>query len=257
MKLTIPAIGVISTIVILVSVGVMYGVSFESQLSNQSSGPTGAAFLTGNVKVTHFDVNGQVIGYRQGLNHITATGMAVIMGQVFTGMNASIPINMSGTVGWMEIGTGGDSESPGPGPPWTSARFFNNALRWNDTDIIEPVLGGANPNCIRVHATIENKTIALGGQGPAHTSPKTCDSSLPGGDPTASATQCAAQLNVTAVAQFQGNDCGVGGIDEAGIFTHEDGTDGLLFARNTFGSVDLNAGDTLQLEWEFTFKDSI
>ena len=256
MKLTIPAIGVISTIVILVSVGVMYGVSFESQLSNQSSGPIGAAYLTGNVKVTHFDENGQVLGYRQGLNHITATGMAVIMGQVFAGMNGSIPTNMSGTVGWMEIGTGGDSEDPGPGPPWTSAQNYINALRWNDTDISIPVLGVANPNCIRVQAGIINASLPAG-QGPAHTSPKKCDSSLVGGDPTASATQCAAQLNVTATAKFEGNVCGVNGIDEAGIFTHEDGSDGLMFARNTFGSVDLNAGDTLQLEWEFTFKDSI
>ena len=257
MKLTIPQIGVLSTIVLLVSVGVMYADSFESQLSNQSSGPTGAAFMTGNVKVTHFDKDGQVIGLRQGNNHITAMGMAVIMGQVFTGMNATIPINMSGTVGWMEIGTGGDSEVPGPGPPWTSAQNYINALRWNDTDISIPVLGGANPLCVRVHAGILNDTLAAGGQGPAHTSPKDCDSSLAGGDPTASATDCAAQLNVTATAQFQGNDCGVNGIDEAGIFTHEDGTDGLMFARNTFGSVDLNPGDTLQLEWEFTFKDSI
>ena len=255
MKLTIPAIGVISTIVILVSVGVMYGVSFESQLSNQSSGPSEAAYMTRNVKVTHLDKDGQVLGYRQGINHITATGMAVIMAQVFTGLNSSMPqlANLSGTVGWMEIGTGGDSEVPGPGPPWTSARNYVNTLRWNNTDIIEPVLGGANPLCLRVHASILNDTIAAGGQGPAHTSPFDCQAGAGG----QSATGCAAQMNVTATAQFQGNDCGVGGIDEAGIFTHQDGSEGLLFARNTFGSVDLNPGDTLQLEWEFTFKDSL
>ena len=256
MKLTIPQIGVLSTIVLLVSVGVMYAGSFESLLSNQSSGPTGAAFLTGNVKVTHFDENGYVIGYRMGQNHITAMGMAVIMGQVFAGMNATIPINMSGTVGWMEIGTGGDTEDPGPGPPWTSAQNYLNALRWNDTDISIPVLSAANPACIRVQAISFNASLGNGGQGPAHTSPKNCDESL-SGDPTQTSTACAAQMNVTATARFQGDDCGVNGIDEAGIFTHEDGTDGLMFARNTFGSVNLQMGDTLQLEWEFTFKDSI
>jgi len=251
MRLTIPAIGVLSTIVLLVSIGVFYQNSYESELSNLSVGPTGSAFLTGNVKVTHFDKDGQVIGYRMGSNHITAMGMAVIMGQVFTGLNASIPINMSGTVGWMEIGTGGDTEVGG-GPPWTSAQNFANALRWNDTDLSIQVLGGANPLCIRQHASIVNTT-----QGPAHTSPKKCDESLPTGDATQSATLCAAQLNVTATAQFQGTVCSINGIDEAGIFTHEDGTDGLMFARNNFGSVNLGALDTLQLEWEFTFKDSV
>jgi len=261
MKLTIPAIGVISTIVILVSVGVMYGVSFESQMSSQSSGPIGAAYLTGNVKVTHFDENGQVIGYRQGTNHITASGMAVIMGQVFTGLNETMhdgyasgnPLyrglftNMSGTVGWMEIGTGGDTQLV-PGNPWSSPRSYTNALRWNDTNIIEPVLD-TNPACIRVNADITNTT-----QAEAHTSPNRCQLGLPLG---VGAVNCAAQMNVTAIAQFQGNDCGVLDIDEAGIFTHEDGSEGLMFARNIFGSVDLNPGDTLQLEWEFTFKDQI
>ena len=259
MKLTIPAIGVLSTIVILVSVGVMYGYSYESQMSSQSSVPIGAAYMTGNVKVTHFDENGQVIGYRQGTNHITATGMAVIMGQVFTGLNETMQdsyppfnpargTNMSGTVGWMEIGTGGDTQLV-PGPPWASDRSYTNALRWNDTDIIEPVLA-TNPACIRVNADITNTT-----QAEAHTSPNDCQ--FGGGSTPQGAVDCAAQMNVTAIAQFQGNDCGVLDIDEAGIFTHQDGSEGLMFARNIFGSVDLNPGDTLQLEWEFTFKDQI
>jgi len=64
-------------------------------------------------------------------------------------------------------------------------------------------------------------------------------------------------MNVTATAQFLGTVCEELGIDEAGIFTHQDGTDGLMFARNNFGSVNLGALDRLQLEWEFTFKDSI
>ena len=250
MKLTIPAIGVLSTIVLLVSVGLMYGVTYESAFSNQSAGPSGAAYMTGNVKVTHFDENGQVIGYRMGTNHITATGMAIIMAQVFTGLNTTMPAaltNLSGTVGWMEIGTGGDTETPLPGPPWTSGQNYINALRWNDTDVNIPVIA-TKPLCIRVHATIINSTA----QGPAHTSPFDCQT-----DDTQSATTCAAQMNVTATAQFLGTVCEELGIDEAGIFTHQDGTDGLMFARNNFGSVNLGSLDRLQLEWEFTFKDSI
>ncbi len=258
MKLTIPAIGVLSTVILLASVGIMYGTAFESVLSNQSSGPIGAAYMTGNVKVTHFDKDGQVIGYRQGTNHITATGMAIIMGQVFTGMNGSVVAsmpdiaNMSGTVGWMEIGTGGDTKTI-PGPPWT-VREYDNRLRWNNTDIIEPVLGAANPLCIRVHATIDNST-----QFEAHTSPRNCDQEAPyvAWDGVSGAVDCAAQMNVTAIAKFQGSECSVGGIDEAGIFTHQDGSEGSMFARNNFGSVDLGLLDTLQLEWEFTFKDKI
>ena len=229
----------------------MYGVIYESAFSNQSAGPSGAAYMTGNVKVTHFDENGQVIGYRMGSNHITATGMSVIMAQVFAGMNVTATQqhavgNLSGTVGWMEIGTGGDTETPLPGPPWTSGQNYINALRWNDTDVNLPVIS-TNPSCIRVHATINNVT-----QAEAHTSPNDCQ-----GDDTQSATTCAAQMNVTATAQFLGTVCSVNDIDEAGIFTHQDGTEGLLFARNNFGSVDLGALDRLQLEWEFTFKDSI
>jgi len=254
MKLTIPAIGVLSTIVLLVSIGVMYENSYETSLSNLSAGPSGAAYMTGNVKVTHFDKDGQVIGYRQGTNHITATGMSVIMGQVFAGMNVSATQrdtgNLSGTVAWMEIGTGGDTDSP-VGPPWTTNRDYVNALRWNDTDIIEPVLtgtAGLNPLCIRIHSGITNAT-----QLEAHTSPNDCQSGAGG----QSSTGCAAQMNVTATAQFQGTVCSVNGIDEAGIFTHEDGSEGQMFARNNFGSVNLGPLDTLQLEWEFTFKDSI
>ena len=250
MKLTLPAIGVLSTIVLLVSIGVFYQNSYESELSNQSAGPSAAAYMTGNVKVTHFDKDGQVIGYRQGTNHITATGMSIIMAQVFAGMNVSATQpatgNLSGTVAWMEIGTGGDTDDP-VGPPWTSNRDYVNALRWNDTDIVEPVLD-TNPLCIRIHSGITNFT-----QAEAHTSPNDCQSGAGG----QSSTQCAAQMNVTATAQFLGTVCSVLGIDEAGIFTHQDGSEGQMFARNNFGSVNLGMLDRLQLEWEFTFKDSI
>ncbi len=228
MKLTIPTIGVLSAIVLLTSVGAIYAVSFESNLSSNESSIPGTAYMVGNVKVTHFNEIGDVIGYRQGTNHITATGMSIIMGQVFSQVNASYPdvVNVTGRVSYMEIGTEGD--------PIT----YQNRLRWNNTDIIAPV--GAP--CLRVASTIDNIT-----QGAAHKAGSSCDP----------ATACNARMNVTAVAQFQGAVCTAVGIDEAGIFTAVDGASGgLLFARNTFGSVNLGLLDTLQLEWEFTFTDS-
>jgi len=236
MKLSIPTIGVLSAVALLVSVGAIYAVSYELELSPNAN-PSGGAFMIGNVKVTHFDQDGQVIGYRYGTNHITGTGMVVIMGQVFRDVNSTLtPANSTGRVQWMEIGTEGDPV------------VYANALRWNDTDINTPV-GNA---CIRIDATITNTTFLFDADRIGYEkSPGTC----------APATVCSAQMNVTAVAQFQGSDCSAIGIDEAGIFTASTaeaagGTGGLMFARNVFGSVNLGALDTLQLEWEFTFTDS-
>ncbi len=237
MKLSIPTIGVLSAVALLVSVGAIYAVSYELELSPNAN-PSGAAYMIGNVKVTHFDQDGQVIGYRYGTNHITQTGMIVIMAQVFRDINSTLTlVNNTGPVQWMEIGTEGDPVD------------YTNALRHNDTDINTPV-GGA---CIRIDATISNTTslppfsIPIGEE----KSPGVCSAT----------TTCSAQMNVTAVAQFQGADCSAIGIDEAGIFTAsqaecDGGNCGLMFARNVFGSVNLGALDTLQLEWEFTFTDS-
>jgi len=235
MKLSIPTIGVLSVVAILVSVGAIYAVSYELELSPNAN-PSGGAYMIGNVKVTHFDQDGQVIGYRYGTNHITGTGMVVIMGQVFHDINGTLDTaNSTGRVQWMEIGTEGDPV------------VYANALRWNDTDINTPV-GGA---CIRIDATISNTTFLFDAD------PLGYEKS---GGSCAPATACSAQMNVTAVAQFQGVDCSAIGIDEAGIFTASTaeaagGFGGLMFARNVFGSVNLGMLDTLQLEWEFTFTD--
>jgi len=242
MNLSIPTIGVLTTVVLLASVGAIYAVTFASDLSLvPSSGPSGGAHLVGNLKVTQFDENDNIIAYRTGQNHITATGMSIIMGQVFQGINGSYPTqpNVTGTVAWMEIGTGGDGA------------IYANQLRWNNSNIIEPVGG----NCIRIQSLITNSTGT-------HTSPNNCyfgSTFYPGGwDGVSGRTDCAAQMNVTAVANFDGNLCNAVSIDEAGIFTSNTQDEaGLMFARNTFGSVTLNGGDTLQLQWEFTFKDTV
>src|SRR3989304_8993124 len=52
---------------------------------NNSQTPltTGGAMLTGNVKVIQYDVDGNIIAYRQTDNHIVKEGMELIMAQVF------------------------------------------------------------------------------------------------------------------------------------------------------------------------------
>jgi len=189
-----------------------------------------AAFIVGNVKVTQFDGDGNVIAYRYGSNHIVETGMEVIMGQIFNTVNdtyatPSRPINS------MAIGDNGE---------WR--------LLYNDTDMRNPI-SMALPACARVLVTVVNSTVVGGGPsmtwGPEF-DPFTCTAPL-----------CAAQMNVTASASFSGMQCATASIDEAGIYTNEVIPNGVMFARNTFGEVTLNMLDTLQLDWEFTFTDSV
>ena len=224
MKITMTNTRVLMVTLIIASVGgtfaIVEGLDLTFDQTNNSPG-TGM-LLTGNVKVTQFDEAGNIIAYRQTDNHIVRHGMEIIMGQVFNQVNQSYPDTTVRPVSHMEIGTAGEN-------------VYLSALRWNDTDINTPV-GGA---CVRQVAAIDNVT-----QGASHKSPSTC----------APATACSAQMNVTATASFSGAQCAIASIDEAGIFN--DPAAGLMFARNTFGSVTLNMLDTLQLDWEFTFTDS-
>jgi len=75
-----------------------------------------------------------------------------------------------------------------------------------------------------------------------------------------------AQINITAVATFDGANCYAKIIHEAGFWTDSNNTntnggpgtnrEGWMFARNTFGNVDLTVNDSLELTWTFTFTDS-
>ena len=185
--------------------------------------PVAGAFLTGNVKVTQFDEDGNVKAYRQSDNHIVAKGMKIIMGQVFHNVNETYA-NPTHAVRYMGIGTGGEN-------------VYASALRWNDTNLNTPLA------CARQQVALDNSSNVI-----PHKAPSTC----------APATSCFARFNVTLEATFSGAACGgAPTIDEAGVFTEPatSGTD-LMFARNTFGSVVLNPLDSLQLNWEFTFTDS-
>ncbi|MGQ0792145.1 MAG: hypothetical protein ACT4NJ_08005 [Nitrosopumilaceae archaeon] len=205
-------------------------------LDNVSTSQNQGALLTGNVKVTQFDGDGNIIAYRQSDNHIVRSGMEIIMAQVFGDMNSTskmpnLDSSLVHPVRYMQIGTDGERR-----------------LLHNDTSIQAPIAG-----CVRQLATITNSSA----QG-AHGAPAGCNDI---------GTLCSAQMNVTATASFLGTaSCNVASIDEAGIFDNST-TDttagdapgnggGLMFARNTFGSVTLNMLDTLQLDWEFTFTDS-
>jgi hypothetical protein len=222
------------TLLVIVSIGATLAFAQGSQLFVQDKTMPQGALLTGNVKVTQYDGDGNIVAYRQSENHIVQTGMQILMGQLFNGQN--------------------DTYTPPSRPLSHMAIGFDGEWRllYNDTDLRAP-MSTPLPACARVaFFDIDNSTESGGGEGAATWGP---DRS-PG---TCVAPNCAAQMNITAQATFSGAQCGGGlqTIDEAAIYT--DGTlgSGQMFARNTFGSVVLNMLDTLQLDWEFTFTDTV
>jgi len=230
MKYAITNIGVLMAVLVVVSVGATYAVT--QGIVGHPNGPVGA-FMTGNVQITQFDGEGNIIAFRQTGNHIVDTGMDLIIRQVFADVNATTvgwdvpPAGLKGVVRYMEIGTGGEIK-----------------LLHNDTDIAFAIVG-----CARQDAAFINVS--------SHRSPNSsgmsddCIVTDPNGD------LCRARINVTATASFSGMVCsGALDIDEAGIFNDPLTGMGEMFARNTFGGVVLNPPDTLALDWEFTFTDS-
>jgi len=259
MKLVMTDNRALMAILVIASIGGTYAVVQGFDLTNiasQSSLNPGGALLTGNVKVIQFDGDGNIIAYRQTDNHIVKEGMEIIMAQVFRGINTTgnYPDNvingLPNPVQYMQIGTGGE-----------------HRLLHNNSDIAVAIAAPQYPTTCtqRVSAAITNSSSAHG----YHTIPGVCNDTT---------NLCSAQMNVTAVANFLGSaGCNVNSIDEAGIYENSNGTGvnsgtnrgmyqngawqnpltgGYMFARNTFGSVNLGMLDTLQLQWEFTFTDS-
>ena len=238
MKLTTTNVMVTMVALVAISAGTTF--AFTQGLVDNSTFQPGAALLAGNVKVTQYDGDGNIIAYRQSSNHITAQGMELIMLNVFSDINATaqsapwdtIPSGADGKVRWMEIGTAGEWE-----------------LLFNDTNLRDPVFD-TSPACIRQDSAIANVS--------SHKYP--IDPALCFVTPAAragAASTCFARMNVTAMASFSGMQCsGALDIDEAGIFNDPTSNTGEMFARNTFGGVVLNPPDTLALDWEFTFSDS-
>jgi hypothetical protein len=231
MKLETHNLGVLMAVVAIASVGALFALSQSVFIFDNPSAPNGM-LMTGNVKVTQTNSDGDIVAIRQGDNHIVLTGMELIVGQVFNTMNET---NAGGAhrglfthpLSHIEIGTGGET-----------------LPIWNNTELVAPV-SAVLPACIRNPITVANVSAAARG---SEAAPSSCS---PG-------ASCAAQYNVTATATFDGNLCNpVGTIDEAGIWDDPANDSGLMFARNTFGGVVLQPGDSLALDWEFTFTDNI
>lgn len=251
MKLTTANIAVIMVAIVGISIASTFAITSELVDLAGNSLTNGAMMLTGNVKVTQIDGDGNVVALRQSDNHIVGQGMEMIISQVFNQMNqsAAFPNRADAAtrpVSHMEIGHKGEWE-----------------LLMNDTDLRQTAdftIG----TCGRVAATFDNVTgpagqgfggasLVQGIKSGSHTQCQLANWAGESGGPASA--DCAAQANVTAQAQFTGTNCaGALTIDEAGMFNHA--TAGTMFARNNFGGVVLNAPDTLQLDWEFTFTDS-
>ena len=248
MKLTTANIAVIMVAIVGISAASTFAITTQVVDFGTPNPANGAMMMTGNVKVTQIDGDGNTIALRQSDNHIVGQGMEMIISQVFNQMNGTADADTR-PVRWMEIGHAGEWE-----------------LLMNDTDL--RLSADNDPpislTCLRVDATFTNvtspgigygaNTLVRGTLGGLHAP---CTGVMPlaselGG---AGSADCSAQANVTAQAQFTGANCnGLLTIDEAGMFNDEFA--GTMFARNNFGGVVLNAPDTLQLDWEFTFTDS-
>jgi len=240
--------------------GVSLFFNFDEIFTPDTEMSKSGAFLVGNVEVVKRDGAGNIVAYRQGGNHIVLGGMELIARQIFgnEGAGGNNTNNTlydgtfnygGGTVKYMEIGNG-----------------TNNAAEDCTTDG-----GGSSPLL-----GFDNKTLEC----PLYQVTTTGDYCLretadifrfnateqPGGGTDA------AQLNMTAVATFSGatpNSCAANNIGEAGIWTNSSFgpafhtnntgdylTNNLMFARNTFGTVNLSTSDSLELTWKFTFTDN-
>jgi len=253
------AIIAVSGVAIFTNLDTFYGIS-DTNVSKSGH----SALLISNVEAIVTDSSGNIIAYRQGGNHIVASGMEIIARQVFgagfnpqVGSPSAAPAGQSnntnytgagggwgGRVQWMEIGNGtGASDlvtqdcSLGGGPD----------LGWNN-ETLECPLSIAPLLCAREQAVIHRFNATE--------------------DPSPAMSD-AAQINMTAVATFAGvvgpTGCDTNNIGEAGIWTNatagpqfgdlrEQGNN--MFARNTFGTVNLSDSDSLELTWKFTFTDS-
>jgi len=214
---------------------------------NNSSTTATGALLVGNVEVVKRDGAGNLVAYRQGDNHIVLTGMEIIARQVFAcgaaGCNNTNDTGLGfggGQVRYMEIGNGsngGDCTTVGAGP----------VLGFDNQTLECPL--SVSQDCLRQEAEIDRRNAT---------------DTIPATD--------AAQLNITAVATFSGGlNCDALEIGEAGIWQNSTASlagggpdfygggpdaDNLMFARNTFGTVNLSTSDSLELTWKFTFTDS-
>lgn len=218
--------------VIGISAGSIYAVMGGVTLQSFGTpSPNSGAFMTGHVDVVVRDQGGNIIAYRQADNAIVAHGMALIIDSLFLNASAagagSTHVNKTNInydsgytrVGWMSIGNSSTV------PAWDNTNL-GCALETAGT------CGGVSrAACVRELSRVDNQTSTGVGAGPN------------------------AQINVTAIATFDGVDCFSNTIQEAGIWNNPTVNTGHMFARNIFGSVTLTTTDSLELTWKFTFTD--
>jgi len=241
--------GVIMLAIIAISgIMIFYNLDTFYASDNNASKSMHGALLVSNVEVVQRDEAGNIVAYRQGSNHIVATGMELIARQVFGnggGNNTNstvLGVGSGGVVTYMEIGNGSGAGGAGACTD-TSGPGASNRLGWNNQTLECPL--SVAFGCARELAEVDRNFAVE-------------DPSPPGSD--------AAQINITAVATFSGgSNCDANNIGEAGFWnngtfgpSYNSGseTDNIMFARNTFGTVNLSSSDSLELTWKFTFTDS-
>jgi hypothetical protein len=198
--------------------------------------------MTGHVQVIVRDNDGIIKAYRQADNAIVTGGMTVLTDQLFqeytfngllqvTGQNNHTN-STGGRFGWMNIGNGTTSVN-------ATDIGLNCPLQLGYGGACGT--GGARAACIGEASEIWNSKVSF-----RHPN----DAGVPNN---------VAQINVTAIATFDGADCFSNAIREAAMWNNATspapGPNGQMFARNTFGSVTLTATDSLELTWRFTFTD--
>ena len=227
---------------VAISVGATFAVTYSTALQSlvytQPSTATGT-FMTGHVEAIVRDNEGVIKAYRQADNAIVTRGLETLADQLFQAYTFNgLPLvagqnnhtnSTGGRFGWMNIGNGTtavDSTDIGLNCPLQLG--YGGACG----------TGGSRPTCIGEASEIWNTRAVKR---------------------TTGTPINVAQINVTAIATFDGADCFSNAIREAALWNNATSPavapKGQMFARNTFGSVTLTNTDSLELTWRFTFTD--
>lgn len=237
-------------VLIAISVGatlVMTQITPLQSLGYTQPSTTTGTFMTGHVTAVVYDEEGIIKAYRQADNAIVITGLETLADQLFmpwtfngqadTGLapGNNHTNQTGGRFGWMNIGNGSAAVTP------------------TDDGLNCPLISAGTQGCAPDGALASFDRGACIGE--ASEIWNTVAEERLGGPPTN-----VAQINVTAVATFDGADCFSNAIREAALWNNATTVaigpaGGQVFARNTFGSVTLTATDSLELTWRFTFTD--
>lgn len=250
-------IGLLMVTIVAISVGLTYvtvtGVP-EVTIDSVSSG----TFMTGNVQVRLYDENHMIKAYRQTDNNIVVTGLEILVSQLFNDTRGAVTngyANGDALVNFTDrLPTTGASSNTGGTLKFMGIGNGTAGLNFDDRQLDRQLddsnqVGG--PDCDRQVAITQNATDSSGNK--------------KAGESVAASNL--AQINITAIATFDGANCYSTLIREAGMWTDSNATGaaaeqpgmgdaGWMFARNTFGNVDLTENDSLELTWTFTFTDS-